>query len=514
MKRTTKKTMAVVLGILLFTAVFAGCKGKTGGVEKEPLYKTVNSEKQNFSTRCLNSYETLWKDEDGLYIYTETKGSIPYVLIWRYEEISIDEGQFLEEVIDSWMKENYGDDLISSTPVENYIVGGKTIPGILFTYKVGEYTVQALRLAYKTGDDIINFTAKYLEGDEVATMKALDVAVENFSNGVPASPAATPTAGGKESREVLITPSESASVKYTKYTNANGNFTMDIPSGWMVKIGLPPQYDIDYISYAITVSDPNNTDRKLYFNLNCVGGLKSEEARKWYNTWYPNTFGTLPAISDLSTKGFFSAMGQYYGYKDFSVKENIGRTKLNGDLLYATAKSLATGKTIRGEFTAMVDAMTNPVQKNPLNYSEGMVDVGFVSAYTIIYETAPEDEFLEWKPVLDHCFASIRFTDSFLSKRQQQWKEVMGTASYIYNSANEISDMIMDTWEKRNTSADILSQKQSDATLGYERVLDKETGKYYRAETGFGDGNQDERYVVVTDDAAYLTPFSGWIEWK
>lgn len=532
-----KKILVIIMCGVMIMSMISGCGSKTGidietmiganddtkddtkgknqgdDIKKSP-YETVTAEKQDFSTSYLKAYTTRWDDEDGLYIYTETYDSIPYVLIWRYKDASIDAKQFLEEVIYNQMTEKYGSDLIEAGPVTDYSVGGKTIPGILFTYKLNEYTIHSLRLAYMLGDDIISIMAKYVDGEGDITMRALDVAVENFTIGTKKASDNNPAPGKKADDDVVITPSENASVNYVKYTDASGYFSMDIPKGWTVTVGLPPEYTVDLISYAITVSDPVNADRKLYFNLNCVGGLKSDEARNWYNTWYPDTFGALPAIEDVSTEGFFSVMGQYYGYSDFSVRENIGRTSLNGNLLNATAKSSATGKTIRGLFTAMVDGMSNIVFKSLLDYSAGTVDVGFVSAYTIIYETAPEEEFIDWQPVIDHCFASLEFSDTFLSQRAKQWQAVMGTSTYISNTANEISDMIMDTWESRNTSYDVISQKQSDAILGYDRVLDTETGEYYRADAGFGDVFDNDRYVVVDDDAAYLTPSSGWIEWK
>ena len=76
---------------------------------------------------------------------------------------------------------------------------------------------------------------------------------------------------------------------------------------------------------------------------------------------------------------------------------------------------------------------------------------------------------------------------------------------------NEISDGIMDSWNKRNTSFDIMSQKQSDATLGYERVYDTETNEIYKAYNGFNDEYDGERYKPVTDDM-YLEKTSGYIE--
>ena len=90
----------------------------------------------------------------------------------------------------------------------------------------------------------------------------------------------------------------------------------------------------------------------------------------------------------------------------------------------------------------------------------------------------------------------------------------MTTSEYIMNNANEISDMIMDSWEQSSRTYDVISQKTSDATLGYERVYDTETNEYYRAEVGFGDWYSGNRYQVVDTDTAYLSPVSGTINWK
>ena len=71
--------------------------------------------------------------------------------------------------------------------------------------------------------------------------------------------------------------------------------------------------------------------------------------------------------------------------------------------------------------------------------------------------------------------------------------------------------MIMDSWEKRNNSYDIISQKQSDATLGYERVYDTETGDIYKAYNGFTDDYHGDRYKTITDDM-YTQATAGYIE--
>ena len=69
----------------------------------------------------------------------------------------------------------------------------------------------------------------------------------------------------------------------------------------------------------------------------------------------------------------------------------------------------------------------------------------------------------------------------------------------------------MQAWENRQTTYDIMSQKQSDATLGYERVYDTETNEIYKAYNGFTDEYDGERYKPVTDDM-YLQKTSGYIK--
>ena len=72
-------------------------------------------------------------------------------------------------------------------------------------------------------------------------------------------------------------------------------------------------------------------------------------------------------------------------------------------------------------------------------------------------------------------------------------------------------DSYMSAWESRQKSYDIMSQKQSDATLGYERVYDTDTGDIYKAYNGFTDDYKCERYKSITDNM-YTEKTSGYIE--
>ena len=139
------------------------------------------------------------------------------------------------------------------------------------------------------------------------------------------------------------------------------------------------------------------------------------------------------------------------------------------------------------------------------------IDIQYLNVYDTIFITTPKDEFIDWEDTLNTICSSLSFTDTFINGFNQQQDAVMKNFQQIRAIGNEISDGIMDSWNKRNTSFDIMSQKQSDATLGYERVYDTETNEIYKAYNGFNDEYDGERYKPVTDDM-YLQKTSGYIE--
>ena len=81
----------------------------------------------------------------------------------------------------------------------------------------------------------------------------------------------------------------------------------------------------------------------------------------------------------------------------------------------------------------------------------------------------------------------------------------------ISRNFNETMNGIMAAWESRSTSQDIMSQKQSDAILGYERIYNTETGETYKADLGWSDTHDSELYKPVEDDSLYLKATSGFI---
>ena len=295
----------------------------------------------------------------------------------------------------------------------------------------------------------------------------------------------------------------------------NGNFSIKKPVGWKVDtLG-------DYIHYTIKMYNPENPLYQFFFNLKTEGYNKSEEAKAWQQKYYPNNmFAKASVIATKDTEGFYkifndlgtlnnTATFTFPVLNDFIVSENLGKGSLGGDTLRASFKD-ENGKEGEGLFTAYVyDVGTYYVYENIISGKQ--IDIQYLNVYDAIFVTTPKDEFIDWQDTLRTIVSSLEFSDTFINGFNSGQDAVMKNFEQIRAIGNQISDGIMDSWEKRNKSYDIMSQKQSDATLGYERVYDTETGEIYKAYNGFTDDYDGKRYKAITDDM-YTQKTSGYIE--
>ena len=314
--------------------------------------------------------------------------------------------------------------------------------------------------------------------------------------------------GGVKIRQI-----ETKSLKYVEYNN--GLVKLKVPEGWKVDvIG-------DYIHYTVKAYDPNNPTYQFFFNLKTEGYNKSEAAKAWQKKFYPNKiFAKNPVISTKDTEGFYKIFNElgplnntsaftFPTITDFTVIEKLGKGLVGGDVLRATFKD-QDGNDAEGLFSAYVYDV-GPYYVSEDFLSAKQVDIQYLNVYDTIFITAPKDEFINWEEPLSVIASSLEFTDKFLSGFNSEQDAVMKNFQNVRNICNQITDGIMDSWEKRNASFDIMSQKQSDATLGYERVYDTKTGEVYKAYNGFTDDYDGKRYKTITDDM-YTKGISGYIE--
>ncbi len=313
----------------------------------------------------------------------------------------------------------------------------------------------------------------------------------------------------------VIRDSETKNIVLEDYSN--DLFNMKIPKGWKVDtLG-------DYIHYTIKVYDPSNPLYQFFLNLKTEGYNKSQDAKNWQQKYYPDSlFAKTSVLDNPTTEGFykiFNDLGTLNNTSSFTfpvlnaftVTSNLGANFLGGDILRAIFTD-NSGEAGEGIFMAYVyDVGSYYVSENIISGKQ--IDIYYLNVYDAIFMTTPKDEFINWESTLNSIFSSLQFTDTFLNGYNSEQDSVMKNFQSIRNIGNQISDSIMSSWENRSASYDIMSQKQSDATLGYERVYDTETNEVYKAYNGFTDDYDGARYKAI-DDSMYTKGISGYIEKK
>lgn len=104
---------------------------------------------------AADGYTAIRQDDGFVYIYTQDDGSIPYVIIGRYEMVSDD----FADAFTAYMAGNYSDLRVAQ---EGYplSIAGKAYTKIVYEYSVGGYTVQDTRLFSSSGNYTYMFGSK------------------------------------------------------------------------------------------------------------------------------------------------------------------------------------------------------------------------------------------------------------------------------------------------------------------------------------------------------------------
>lgn len=300
-----------------------------------------------------------------------------------------------------------------------------------------------------------------------------------------------------------IKKNKTSSMAFQTYNN--GLFSMKIPKGWLVGVAKS-----DYAHFTFMVYDPQNPDYKIFFNMKTEGYLKTQQMKNFYKRLYPKApFSILPVINPQTTGAFYSVFTQAFSYnqnlfpfkipviKNFTAIQNLGKNITGGSIIRGSYIN-EQGKKAEGIFTATIKEFAMP-------------PVVILSVYNTIFFTTPEGELVDWLPVLNKCVSSITFSDSFISGYYREQGQIVQNAKAIQAICNQTSDIITSGWNARQKSYDIMSQKRSDATMGYERVRDTDTGEIYKATVGFTDHDWHGKYEPITDDM-YNLPTAGYIE--
>ena len=295
---------------------------------------------------------------------------------------------------------------------------------------------------------------------------------------------------------VNFSPNANANINWVTYTSNDGFYTIEAPAGWTIT-----SFNYDTIGYEVYARDPSG-EKKFYFSTSIVGYPSEENFEYWMSAGAEYGFPTYEHgyISPEATpESFFENSGDFFGYTDFEVVENMGPNGYGGDILKAYANY--GGRAYEGIYTSsLIDT--------PLYYQE--MDWDLITGTMVI--ALPVEDFTDWIDIMFHIYSTLEFTDAYYSARRTAWQLTFQTSDTIMFNANATSAMIMDSWEYSNHTSDITSQEYSDATLGRERILDTETGDIYYASNGWSDSYYGSRYEPLTPGSDYyLQPVVGTI---
>ena len=323
-------------------------------------------------------------------------------------------------------------------------------------------------------------------------------------------------------KKVRIRKSEVAELKLEEYKN--DVFSMKRPKGWQVESGGAGIY------YAIRAYDPADTNNGIFLMLKMQPLLKNNAAKKQWQDYYKlageqyKLFADAVVLNNATTEGFYQkfndittymnniestlATFKFPKYTNFTANEKFESSAsmkahaIDSKVLRATFTG-DNNKDGEGLFMASVVNFGN-------QYTNG-IDILYYMVYDIMAITSNKDMFINYEDVLTKCINSIEFTDSYVKKTIDDGNAQTKRALELNASVQKAFDSYMSAWESRNKTYDIMSQKQSDATLGYERVYDTDTGEVYKAYNGFTDDYDGSKYKSITDDM-YTTGISGYIE--
>ena len=170
-----KKMLALLTALALLLSLAAG------GALAEDWTDYICAE-ENFSLIVPAGAATFFEEGTGLMICTESAGKIPYAIVNRrpMDMKFKNPGGYLNNVYREHLEEKYGSDFLGMNPASMWEIGGRELPGAKYMYKVGEYTVVLLKLLDIRDAGDVEYTVKYVDGEDASVMAAVNEAVRTY----------------------------------------------------------------------------------------------------------------------------------------------------------------------------------------------------------------------------------------------------------------------------------------------------------------------------------------------
>lgn len=526
--------------VLLLCILLSGCSLLHGtnsipGSSQENAYKVLCCDAQNFSLLYGKDFTAL-SSEDGATIYTGDRDALNKVdisVIFSGDTTGFDVIEYFRYHAEDMGNEDGNEYTLSEQMTQNK-AGSATMSGAVYAFENEDGKVFRYELLVDTGSQLISYSCYFYDGEADEPLMAMTDAVKSYQpsaryydshpliicgdNGTGSSggPAQTNPGNGK--------PPISASGTFGSYTLTKhtplqfrttlydgGFFSLQLPTGWVIETTG------EYMYFGFHAYDPNNPERQIFFYGKHHPLLKSMDAQRVfqrnadmvgsYDPYQYHQSADTPVLLEPTTDYFFYIYNDYnnflnkYGLNhqlpvmnDISILEKYPNNT-------PTAFNTLDNSIVRASFYSQKGVECEGLMAGQLvNYGTDTlsvpgVDMGTYAVYNCNGVIAPAGEFNELREQLMACLASFNFTEEYVRQAQQNAAEETSAILAMSRQMQAVYDSYNAAWSVRQTSYDIISQKNSDATLGYDRLYDPDTGETYRAELGFYDSydiNRDE----------------------
>jgi len=271
-----------------------------------------------------------------------------------------------------------------------------------------------------------------------------------------------------------------------------GFFSIDKPNGWnVITAGA-------CASFAFLIRDPSEPLRQIFY-FGEVGPVYLSAQQKQIDYQYMNMGGypcnwiEMPVVNPLTPGNF---LNQFHLIARTQIAQSfmpqcprLENLQVISEVSQPSPISGGSTQLVRALFTQGRDLGEGLflVTVAPVLPFTGGPGGGLGYGFSITGITAPKREFRNIENTLVKSIESFNVSQSYVNNCLAQQASTYAGILKAGKTLSETSDIIMQGWENRNKTDDILSEKYSDATLGRERLYDPNNGEVYEFENGFYD---------------------------
>jgi hypothetical protein len=285
-----------------------------------------------------------------------------------------------------------------------------------------------------------------------------------------------------------------AHVKALKLEEYNGGFfSIKKPVGWDILTAGSCSVFAFYIK-----ARQDNLNQIFYFGT--VGPVYMSQQQKQIDSQYARAGGyampwqEMPVVYPLTPENFLQ---KWYAITNTNVARQfmnpVPQLK-NIHILSSHQVSVGMGGYTKTKLIRAVFEKNNRVGEGLflvtvapyIPYTGGP---GGGNAYGLMITgiTASKRDFKFMEKTLVQSVRSFNISQQYVSNCFQMQQQVYRGIMRAGQTLRETSDIIMEGWERRNKTYDILAEKRSDVILGKERLYDPDTETVYEFDYGFYD---------------------------